>query len=107
MKALILFFIITLNFIYNDNEKLVGLWKSVEENIDYINVRPNGDYIKINNKETQKLKYVLKEKYIQIEEKNGNFKEEAYYIEGDTLVFQSIRNGKIIKKKYLRQKLAL
>ena len=61
----------------------------------------------IYNKETKKLKYTLKEKFIQIEETGGNFKEEPYYIDGDTLIFQSIKNGEIIKKKYLRQKLAL
>ena len=108
MKVLILFFIISSISIKNDNDKLVGLWKSLQEsNVDYLNLRPNGDYIKINNKETKKLKYTLKEKFIQIEETDGNFKEEPYYIDGDTLIFQSIKNGEIIKKKYLRQKLAL
>ena len=106
MKSLIL--IIFLTSIKNDNDKLVGLWKSLQENNGYyLNLRPNGDYIKINNKETKKLKYTLKEKFIQIEETDGNFKEEPYYVNGDTLIFQSIRNGEIIKKKYLRQKLAL
>lgn len=108
MKVLILLFIISTTSIKNDNDKLVGLWKSLQENnVDYLNLRPNGDYIKINNKETKKLKYTLKEKFIQIEEKDGNFKEEPYYIDGDTLIFQSIKNGEIIKIKYLRQKLAL
>lgn len=108
MKVLILLFIISSISIKNDNDKLVGLWKSLQENnVDYLNLRPNGDYIKINNKETKKLKYTLKEKFIQIEETDGNFKEEPYYIDGDTLIFQSIKNGEIIKKKYLRQKLAL
>jgi len=108
MKVLILLFIISSTSIKNDNDKLVGLWKSLQENnVDYLNLRPNGDYIKINNKETKKLKYTLKEKFIQIEETDGNFKEEPYYIDGDTLIFQSIKNGEIIKKKYLRQKLAL
>ena len=108
MKVLFLLFIISTTSIKNDNDKLVGLWKSLQENNDYyLNLRSNGDYIKINNKGTKKLKYTLKEKFIQIEETDGNFKEEPYYINGDTLIFQSIRNGEIIKKKYLRQKLAL
>jgi len=108
MKYLISYFIILLVFLSNKNEKLVGLWKSIEENkVDYINLKPDGEFVKISNKETKKLKYTLKEKFIQIEEKDGNFKEEPYYIDGDTLIFQSIKNGEIIKKKYLRQKLAL
>lgn len=108
MKNLILIFIFSLTSIKTINKKLVGLWKSIEEsNVNYLNLKPNGDYIKINNKETKKLKYILKEKYIQIEEKDGNFREEPYYIDGDTLIFQSINNGKIVKKKYLRKKFAL
>ncbi len=103
----ILVFLITI-IIYSNNDKLFGLWKSIEgNNPNYINLKPNGDLIKINKKETKKLKYSLSEKYIQIEGIDGNLKEEPYYLTGDTLVFQSIKNGKIIKTKYIRQKLAL
>ena len=105
MKILVFIITIILN---SNNDKLFGLWKSIEENNpNYINLKPNGDFFKINKKETKKLKYSLHEKYIQIEGIDGNFKEEPYYLTGDTLVFQSIENGKIIKTKYIRQKLAL
>lgn len=108
MKYLISYLIIFLVSLSTKNEKLVGLWKSIEEdNVDYINLKPNGDYFKISSKETKKLRYFLNDKYIQVQESDGNFKEEPYYIDGDTLIFQSIINGEIIKKKYLRQKLVL
>ena len=107
MKVLILLFIISSISIKNDNDKLVGLWKSLQENnVDYLNLRPNGDYIKINNKETKKLKYTLKEKFIQIEETGGNFKEEPTTSMATHLYFNPLKMEKLLKK-YLRQKLAL
>ena len=84
MKILVFLITIILN---SNNDKLFGLWKSIEENNpNYINLKPNGDFFKINKKETKKLKYSLHEKYIQIEGIDGNFKEEPYYLTGDTLV---------------------
>jgi len=105
MKILVFLITIILN---SNNDKLFGLWKSIEENnSNYINLKSNGDFFKINKKETKKLKYSIYDNYIQIEGIDGNLKEEPYYLTGDTLVIQSINNGKIVKKKYLRQKLAL
>ena len=48
MKILVFLITIILN---SNNDKLFGLWKSIEENNpNYINLKPNGDFFKINKK---------------------------------------------------------
>ena len=52
MKISVFLITIILN---SNNDKLFGLWKSIEENNpNYINLKPNGDFFKINKKETKK-----------------------------------------------------
>ena len=38
---------------------------------------------------------------------NGNITEQTYYINKDTLVIKTINQGKIIDKKFIKEKLAL
>ena len=53
MKILVFLITIILN---SNNDKLFGLWKSIEENNpNYINLKPNGDFFKKYDKEAKKI----------------------------------------------------
>ena len=104
MKSLI--FIITLTFFLNDN--LIGIWKSVEENeIKYLNFKDDGKLIEIGQVDITKYNFSQKNNFIQIKKDNGSSKEQTFYIKKDTLVIQSVEQGVVIERKFIKQKLAL
>ncbi len=104
MKPLI--FIITLTFFLNDN--LIGIWKSVEENeIKYLNFKDDGKLIEIGQVDITKYNFSQKNNFIQIKKDNGSSKEQTFYIKKDTLVIQSVEQGVVIERKFIKQKLAL
>ena len=104
MKSLI--FIITLTFFLNDN--LIGIWKSIEENeIKYLNFKDDGKLIEVGQDNITKYNFSQKNNFIQIKKDNGSSTEQTFYIKKDTLVIQSIEQGVVIKRKFIKQKLAL
>ena len=104
MKPLI--FIITLTFFLNDN--LIGIWKSIEENeIKYLNFKDDGNLIEIGQVDITKYNFSQKNNFIQIKKDNGSSKEQTFYIKKDTLVIQSVEQGVVIERKFIKQKLAL
>ena len=104
MKSLI--FIITLTFFLNDN--LIGIWKSIEENeIKYLNFKDDGKLIEVGQINITKYNFSQKNNFIQIKKDNGSSTEQTFYIKKDTLVIQSIEQGVVIKRKFIKQKLAL
>ena len=104
MKSLI--FIITLTFFLNDN--LIGIWKSIEENeIKYLNFKDDGKLIEVGQVNITKYNFSQKNNFIQIKKDNGSSTEQTFYIKKDTLVIQSIEQGVVIKRKFIKQKLAL
>ena len=104
MKSLI--FIITLTFILNDN--LIGIWKSIEENeIKYLNFKDDGKLIEVGQVNITNYNFSQKNNFIQIKKDNGSSTEQTFYIKKDTLVIQSIEQGVVIKRKFIKQKLAL
>ena len=89
MKILIVSIV---TFFYS-NEKLVGLWKSIDDNsIKYLNIKSNGVFLEIKDNTTSRFNYNEKENTLQIEMENGNIKEESFYMSGDTLIIQSDRS---------------
>ena len=104
MKILILSFI---TFFYS-NEKLVGLWKSIDNNsIKYLNIKSNGVFLEIKDNTTSRFNYKEKENTLQIKMENGNIKEKSFYMSGDTLIIQSISNGIVKKNKFIKESLVL
>jgi len=104
MKSLI--FIITLTFFLNDN--LIGIWKSIEENeIKYLNFKDDGKLLEVGQDNITKYNFSQKNNFIQIKKDNGSSKEQSFYIKKDTLVIQSVEQGVVIKRKFIKQKLAL
>jgi len=104
MKAIIILFTIT----FLQNDRIIGIWKSIdEENTKYLNFKSNGDLIEVGKNNIIKYDFIKKNNFIQIEMENGNITEQTYYINKDTLVIQTINQGKIIDKKFIKEKLAL
>ncbi len=104
MKILI---VSLLTFFYS-NEKLVGLWKSIDNNsIKYLNITSNGVFLEIKENTTSRFNYKEKENTLQIEMENGNIKEESFYMSGDTLIIQSISDGNVKKNKFIKESLVL
>ena len=104
MKILILSVIA---FFYS-NEKLVGLWKSIDnKSIKYLNIKSNGFLLEIKDNSTSRFNYKEKNNFLQIEMENGNMKEESFFISGDTLIIQSISNGIVKKNKFIKESLVL
>jgi glycerophosphoryl diester phosphodiesterase len=104
MKILIVSIV---TFFYS-NEKLVGLWKSIDDNsIQYLNIKSNGVFLEIKDKTTSRFNYKEKENTLQIEMENGNIKEESFYMSGDTLIIQSISDGNLKKNKFIKERLVL
>lgn len=104
MKILIVSIV---TFFYS-NEKLVGLWKSIDDNsIKYLNIKSNGVFLEIKDNTTSRFNYKEKENTLQIEMENGNMKEESFYMSGDTLIIQSISNGNVKKNKFIKESLVL
>ena len=98
MKILIVSIV---TFFYS-NEKLVGLWKSIDDNsIKYLNIKSNGVFLEIKDNTTSRFNYKEKENTLQIEMENGNLKEESFYMSGDTLIIQSISDGNVKKNKFI------
>tara|TARA_B100000214_G_scaffold373372_1_gene353576 strand:+ start:415 stop:729 length:315 start_codon:yes stop_codon:yes gene_type:complete len=104
MKAIIILFTIT----FLQNDRIIGIWKSIDdENTKYLNFKSNGDLIEVGKNNIIKYDFIKKNNFIQIEMENGNITEQTYYINKDTLVIQTINQGKIIDKKFIKEKLAL
>jgi len=104
MKAIIILF--TINFLQND--RIIGIWKSIDDDdTKYLNFKSNGDLIEVGKNNIIKYDFIKKNNFIQIEMENGNITEQTYYINKDTLVIQTINQGKIIDKKFIKEKLAL
>ena len=104
MKAIIILFTIT----FLQNDRIIGIWKSIDdENTKYLNFKSNGDLIEVGKNNIIKYGFIKKNNFIQIEMENGNITEQTYYINKDTLVIQTINQGKIIDKKFIKEKLAL
>ena len=104
MKILIVSIV---TFFYS-NEKLVGLWKSIDDNsIKYLNIKSNGIFLEIKDNTTSRFNYKEKENTLQIEVENGNIKEESFYMSGDTLIIQSISDGNVKKNKFIKERLVL
>ena len=104
MKILIVSIV---TFFYS-NEKLVGLWKSIDDNsIKYLNIKSNGVFLEIKDNATSRFNYKEKENTLQIEMENGNIKEESFYMSGDTLIIQSISDGNVKKNKFIKESLVL
>lgn len=104
MKILIVSIV---TFFYS-NEKLVGLWKSIDDNsIKYLNIKSNGVFLEIIDNTTSRFNYKEKENTLQIEMENGNIKEESFYMSGDTLIIQSISDGNVKKNKFIKESLVL
>ena len=104
MKAIIILFTIT----FLQNDRIIGIWKSIDdENTKYLNFKSNGDLIEVGKNNIIKYDFIKKNNFIQIEMENGNITEQTYYINKDTLVIKTINQGKIIDKKFIKEKLAL
>ena len=104
MKAIIILFTIT----FLQNDRIIGIWKSIDdENTKYLNFKSNGDLIEVGKNNIIKYGFIKKNNFIQIEMENGNITEQTYYINKDTLVIKTINQGKIIDKKFIKEKLAL
>ena len=104
MKAIIILFTIT----FLQNDRIIGIWKSIDdENTKYLNFKSNGDLIEVGKNNIIKYDFIKKNNFIQIEMENGNITEQTYYINKDTLVIQTINQGKIIDKKFIKEKLTL
>ena len=104
MKAIIILFTIT----FLQNDRIIGIWKSIDDdNTKYLNFKSNGDLIEVGKNNIIKYDFIKKNNFIQIEMENGNITEQTYYINKDTLVIQTINQGKIIDKKFIKEKLAL
>ena len=104
MKILIVSIV---TFFYS-NEKLVGLWKSIDDNsIKYLNIKSNGVFLEIKDNTTSRFNYKEKENTLQIEMENGNIKEESFYMSGDTIIIQSKSNGNVKKNKFIKESLVL
>ena len=104
MKAIIILFTIT----FLQNDRIIGIWKSIDDdNTKYLNFKSNGDLIEVGKNNIIKYGFIKKNNFIQIEMENGNITEQTYYINKDTLVIQTINQGKIIDKKFIKEKLAL
>ncbi len=104
MKILIVSIV---TFFYS-NEKLVGLWKSIDDNsIKYLNIKSNGIFLEIKDNTTSRFNYKEKENTLQIEMENGNIKEESFFMSGDTLIIQSIIDGNVKKNKFIKESLVL
>ena len=104
MKVLIL--IISISFTQGDN--IIGIWKSLDDdNIKYLNFKNDGNLIEVGEKNIVKYNFQRKNDFIQIKKENGNVMEESFYFSSDTLIIQSIKQGIIVRKKFIREKLAL
>ena len=104
MKAIII--LLTINF--SQNDRIIGIWKSIDDDdTKYLNFKSNGDLIEVGKNNIIKYDFIKKNNFIQIEMENGNITEQTYYINKDTLVIQTINQGKIIDKKFIKEKLAL
>ena len=104
MKAIIILFTIT----FLQNDRIIGIWKSIDDdNTKYLNFKSNGDLIEVGKNNIIKYDFIKKNNFIQIEMENGNITEQTYYINKDTLVIQTINQGKLIDKKFIKEKLAL
>tara|TARA_Y100000768_G_C23741980_1_gene569806 strand:- start:43 stop:357 length:315 start_codon:yes stop_codon:yes gene_type:complete len=104
MKAIIILFTIT----FLQNDRIIGIWKSIDDDdTKYLNFKSNGDLIEVDKNNIIKYDFIKKNNFIQIEMENGNITEQTYYINKDTLVIQTINQGKIIDKKFIKEKLAL
>ena len=104
MKAIIILFTIT----FLQNDRIIGIWKSIDDDdTKYLNFKSNGDLIEVGKNNIIKYDFIKKNNFIQIEMENGNITEQTYYINKDTLVIQTINQGKIIDKKFIKEKLAL
>ena len=104
MKAIIILFTIT----FLQNDRIIGIWKSIDDdNTKYLNFKSNGDLIEVGKNNIIKYDFIKKNNFIQIEMENGNITEQTYYINKDTLVIKTINQGKIIDKKFIKEKLAL
>lgn len=100
--------IISLITFFYSNEKLVGLWKSIDNSsIKYLNIKSNGIFLEIKDNTTSRFNYKEKDNFLQIEMENGNIKEESFYMSGDTLIIQSISNGIVKKNKFIKESLVL
>tara|TARA_B100000287_G_scaffold425791_1_gene472685 strand:- start:43 stop:357 length:315 start_codon:yes stop_codon:yes gene_type:complete len=104
MKAIIILFTIT----FLQNDRIIGIWKSIDDDdTKYLSFKSNGDLIEVGKNNIIKYDFIKKNNFIQIEMENGNITEQTYYINKDTLVIQTINQGKIIDKKFIKEKLAL
>jgi len=100
--------IVSIVTLFYSNEKLVGLWKSIDDNsIKYLNIKSNGVFLEIKDNTTSRFNYKEKENILQIEMENGNIKEESFYMSGDTLIIQSISDGNVKKNKFIKESLVL
>tara|TARA_B100002051_G_scaffold248361_1_gene258228 strand:+ start:379 stop:693 length:315 start_codon:yes stop_codon:yes gene_type:complete len=104
MKILILSLI---TFFYS-NQKIIGLWKSIDNNsVKYLNIKSDGVFLEIKKNSTTRFNYREKDNFLQIEMGNGNIKEESFIVSGDTLIIQSISNGIVKKNKFIKESLVL
>ena len=71
MKILIVSIV---TFFYS-NEKLVGLWKSIDDNsIKYLNIKSNGVFLEIKDNTTSRFNYKEKENTLQMQKRKKESK---------------------------------
>ena len=95
-------------FSLSENNKIIGLWQSLDtEKTKYLDFKNGGNLFEIDKEETNKKPYNMDDKSINIRQDNGSFSELPYYFSGDTLIIQKIDKGKIVKEKYIKRAISL
>ena len=95
-------------FSINAEKKLSGFWESTDlDQKKYLIFNENGSLKEIAENQTKNFRYKKNGIFIEIELENGSSIESSFYINADTLTIQYFEDGKSIRNKYVRKKLAL
>ncbi len=70
-----------------------------------IEFKSDGSIIDYQDVESNKSKYIITKKNINISYENGSTTELNYFFVGDTLVIENYEGNKLLKKSYIKEKL--
>ena len=96
----IIFFSFFILIATQSDNKLIGLWESVDDTkIKYLNFNIKGDLFEIDKTQTLKKPYTVNDNFLNIKKDNGDFQELLFNFSGDTLIIQKLEDGKVVTEK--------